>query len=375
MIKILIKIFILGINIIYSFIKLFPVKNRVTFISRQSNEVSFEFQMIKEEIDKRNIGMESVFLCHTLDGGYQSSIISKIKYGFHMFTQMYYIATSKVVILDTYCIVISLLKHKKNLKVIQMWHSIGTMKKFGYQILDLGEGTKKSIAHLMKMHQNYDYVFCAGEGYRDYLAQGFGCSPDIIKIFPLPRVDLLQNQKYQEETKKKIYGKYPQLSSKPTIVYVPTFRKDETRFIKAVDSLMKHLDQDYHFVIKVHPLSKLEIKDKRIFTCEEFSSSEMLSVADYVISDYSCIIYEAAIMNKPIYLYDFDIDEYNDKRGLNIDLDEELPGCVSQDFKDIMNSIKDKEYDFERLNTFRNKYVKETRHATKDIVDFILSII
>ena len=110
---------------------------------------------------------------------------------------------------------------------------------------------------------------------------------------------------------------------------------------------MKHLDQDYHFVIKVHPLSKLEIKDKRIFTCEEFSSSEMLSVADYVISDYSCIIYEAAIMNKPIYLYDFDIDEYNDKRGLNIDLDEELPGCVSQDFKDIMNSIKDKEYDFE----------------------------
>ena len=68
----------------------------------------------------------------------------------------------------------------------------------------------------------------------------------------------------------------------------------------------------------------------------------------------------------------FDIDEYNDKRGLNIDLDEELPGCVFQDFKDIMNSIKDKEYDFERLNTFRNKYVKETRHATKDIVEIFI---
>ena len=58
-----------------------------------------------------------------------------------MLRQMYHAATSEIVVLDTYCIIISLLKQRKSLKVIQMWHALGAMKKFGYSILDKGEGT------------------------------------------------------------------------------------------------------------------------------------------------------------------------------------------------------------------------------------------
>ena len=48
---------------------------------------------------------------------------------------MYYLATSKVCVLDGYCIPASILKHKKKLKIIQIWHASGAIKKFGYQIL------------------------------------------------------------------------------------------------------------------------------------------------------------------------------------------------------------------------------------------------
>jgi CDP-ribitol ribitolphosphotransferase len=371
--KIIIKIGIFLLNIIYFFIKLFPTKNRFVYISRQSNDPSIDFLLIKEEIDKRNQGIESVFLCRTLDGGYQSSLVNKMKYAFHMFVQMYYIATSKIVILDTYCIVISLLKHKKNLKIVQIWHSIGTMKKFGYQILDMSEGTNGTLARLMKMHENYDYVLCAGEGYRKYLAEGFGCDESIVKIYPLPRVDLLTSESNRENTRNKIFNKYPHLKDKPNIVYVPTFRKNEDEFKKAVDYILENLDDCYNFIIKAHPLSKLEINKNNVYTCEEFSSTDMLFVADYVISDYSCIIYEAAILNLPIYFYNFDFDEYVGKRGLNIDYEKDLPGVKSKDFNVIMSAIK-KEYDFDELEVFRNKYIKQTDHATKDIVDFLLQI-
>ena len=134
---ILIKIGIFILNIIYFFIKLFPInKNKVTFISRQSNEVSLDFTMIAKELKQQNENIKIVFLCKKLG----TSFSEKVKYCFHMVKQMYNIATSKVVILDSYCIPVCVLKQKKKLVVIQIWHALGSLKKFGYSSLDKKDG-------------------------------------------------------------------------------------------------------------------------------------------------------------------------------------------------------------------------------------------
>ena len=36
----------------------------------------------------------------------------------------------------------------------------------------------------------------------------------------------------------------------------------------------------------------------------------MLYISDIVISDYSCIIYEAALLNIPLYFYTYDYEKY-----------------------------------------------------------------
>lgn len=372
---VIIKIGTLFLNIIYFFIKLFPTKKQITFISRQSDQVPFEFKMIAKEMKQREKDIKIVYLCHTLDGGIRSSIRNKIKYILHMFVQMYYISTSKVVILDSYCMAVSLLKHKKQLKVIQMWHSMGTMKKFGYQILDQEEGSNSKIAKAMKMHRNYDYIFCAGEGYLHILAEGFHYPDEAMRVYPLPRVDLLQSQSYREKKRDQIFTKYPKLKDKPVILYVPTFRKDETRFEKAYENMVKCLDYRYHLVVKLHPLSKVRMDKEKVFVCEEFSSFDMLFVADYVVSDYSCIIYEAAILNLPIHFYNFDLDEYEGIRGLNIDYYKDLPGMISGNFEDIMSAIRKDVYDYDKLEQLKNKYLKPTKRATKDIADFIETLL
>lgn len=46
--------------------------------------------------------------------------------------QVYYIATSRAVVLDSYCIVVGLLHDRIRVPVIQIWHSLGNMKRFGY---------------------------------------------------------------------------------------------------------------------------------------------------------------------------------------------------------------------------------------------------
>ena len=368
---ILIKIVIFILNVIYFFIKLFPTKNKVTMISRQTNKIPLDFKLLKNEIESHN-KYKVILLCRRLEGKEHAKFIDLVKYGFYMFKQMYHIATSKTVILDSYCICISVLKHKNSLKVIQMWHSVGTMKKFGYDILDQEEGNSSKLAKVMKMHKNYDYVLCAGEGYKNDLIRQFNCSEESIRIIPLPRIDYLTSKKMVNETRKKIFSKYSKLKTKKNILYVPTFRKNENELESHLNDLIDCIDfKKYNLIVKLHPLSNIRIKNKNVFTCDEFGSIDMILVSDYVITDYSCILYEAGIINKPIYFYPFDFEEYNKNRSLNIDYFNVLPGVISKDVKHIINSIENEKYDYKKMKSFIHQYVNYEGNSCKKIYSLI----
>lgn len=373
----IIKIGIFFINIIYFFIKFFSTKNKITLISRQSDKETMDFKLIKEEVQRRNTDTKVVVLCHKLEGGINSTLKTKLKYIIHMFKQMYHIATSKVVILDSYCMVISILKHKKKLKIIQMWHSMGTMKKFGYAVLDFEEGSKKNIAYAMNMHKNYDYIFASADAYKDHLAMGFNYTIDNMLTYPLPRYDLLKSKEYNKKCKDKILKVYPALKRKKNIIYCPTFRKYECGFDQSLEKLIECIDfNKYNLILKLHPLStkKINKKYEGVLIDNNFSTFDMLSIADYVISDYSCIIYEAAVKNIALYFYNFDYDTYLDKRGLAIDYYKELPGVISKNPKDIIRDIERGNYDYSKLKKFSDKYVEPSKGATKNIVDFVFKI-
>ena len=370
------KIIISVARFSYFFFKLLPTKNKVTMISRQSNTKTVDFLLLEKELRSNDDKIKPVILCHKLEGGINACLFDKMKYALHSILQMYHIATSKVVILDSYCILISILNHKKGLKVIQMWHSMGTMKKFGYQILDKNEGSKKEIAELMKMHKNYDYVLASSEAYAQQLADGFGCDVSKIRIFSLPRVDLLTDKEYKKEISKKIEEEYSDIAKKRNIVYCPTFRKNEEGLKDEIYKMIEKIDfNKYNFIVKLHPLSKINIDDERVIFDTKFSSMDMLFIADYMISDYSCIIYEAAILNIPLFFLAFDLREYLSNRGLTIDYKKELPGIVSEDANTIIKSIENKDYNLNALIDFRKKYVTNIDECTLKIVNFIKTII
>ena len=372
---ILVKAAIAVMQLFYELFKLFPVQKKIVFISRQADEPSLDFKLLGDEIRREHPDYQVVMLCRMLNSG----IISKISYVFHILCQEYHMATSKAVILDSYCIAASVLSHRKSLLVIQMWHSVGTMKKFGYSILDKPEGSSSKIAHLMKMHHGYSYVLCAGEGYRDHLAQGFNVDPSIIKIYPLPRVELLQDKEYIKKKRAEILKAYPMLASdRKNIVYVPTFRKAEDEdFDYALADLAAALDADkYNLIVKAHPLSLYHgqkfVTKGDFITCDEFTSMDMLLVADAVISDYSCIIYEAAVLMKPLYFYTYDYDSYMSTRDIYMDYKKEIPGPMAGNGESLAEALDDIDnYDFDRLNAFLHKYVQVTGHETEDITKFI----
>lgn len=369
--KFIIKVIEVVLNLIYGIIKIFTrPKNKVVLISRQSNETPLDFILIENKFIEKKINWQVKTLCKTL----KKSPGGALSYSFHIVRQMYHMATSRVVVLDSYCIAASMLKHRNSLKIIQMWHSMGTMKKFGYQILDMEEGSNKNLALSMKMHHNYDYIFASSHAYSKYLAEGFGVSQDKIIIMPLPRLDLLCSDEYRNIKRDEICLSYAGLKGKKNILYCPTFRKDEKTFQKAIDGLIESVDFDkYNLIIKLHPLSKIEISNNKVIVPDEYTTFDMLFASDYVISDYSCIVYEAAALKIPLYFYTFDMDDYSVVRGLTFDYENEVPGIISQKPKEIIHEINSNEYDMKGLEIFCRKYIVPTYNVTDKIVDFITS--
>lgn len=367
--KIVVKIVIIFLNMVYTIMKLLPTKKQVLFMSRQSNEKSLDFQLLGKELEKE---YKVIYLCKTLDGKENAKIKTLISYGFHMFKQMYYLATSKVCILDTYIPTVSILKHKKAITIIQMWHSNGTMKKFGYTAMSKAEGTNNSYAKLLKMHKNYNIVLCSGEAYKDHLAKGFNVNPEIIKIYSLPRIDLLKDKEYEKKTKAKILKKYPELKNekKENILYAPTFRKDESEFESHLNELIDNINlKKFNLIIKLHPLSKIEIQNDKVIIDKAFSTFDMLFITDKLISDYSCVIYEAGVRNIPLYFYAYDLDNYETVRGLALDYNE-LPGYTEKDASKLCKCLEYK-YDKKELKKFISRYVENTKECTKEIVSLV----
>lgn len=368
---ILIKIGIFILNTIYFFIKLFPInKNKVTFISRQSNEVSLDFTMIAKELKQQNENIKIVFLCKKLG----TSFSEKVKYCFHMVKQMYNIATSKVVILDSYCIPVCVLKQKKKLVVIQIWHALGSLKKFGYSSLDKKDGRNSKLAKAMKMHRNYTYILTSSNLSKKFFKEAFNARDEQMLVMNLPRVDFLKSEKEQEKMRIRFVGVYPETNNeKQNILYCPTNRKGQKI---PLENIVKDIPLDkYNFIAKLHDGTEvIYVKGKKIEKPSNFTGMELLHVADYIITDYSAIVYEAAITQKPIYFYTYDYEEYQINRGTYIDYMSEMPGPICKDFKEIMKMIEENKYDKEKEKNFCQKYVKNIeKNATKKLAELVLN--
>lgn len=367
--KLFIICFKIFMNFIYSILKLLKTKNKITFISRQSDNMNIDFKLLVEEIKREKPNVEIIVLTKKLGKGLEN----KIRYFFHMFVQMYHIATSKVVVLDSYCIVISILKHKKELKVIQLWHALGSLKKFGYSSLDKNDGRNSKIAKAMNMHKNYTYILTSSEVSMPFFMEAFHAKEEQMRVMSLPRVDFLQSDIWKKNTQELFAKAYPEANNKKkNVLYCPTQRKHGIININLIAEAVDF--ERYNLIIKLHDGQEYVYVDGQMLNKKTlFTGMELLHIADYIITDYSAIIYEAAITEKPIYFYDYDYDTYLNDRGWYIDYKKEMPGPIEKDINKIMKLIENEEWSKQKIIDFKNKYICDLSiNVTNKIAKLVL---
>ena len=360
-----------GLNLIYFFHKAAPTRNRISFISRQNPEPSEDLTMLAAELKRQSPRTQIVIDCKMIDPG----LPAKIRYLFYMITrQMHLFATSRVVILDGYCIAACMLHHKKRLKIVQMWHAMGAFKKFGYTSLGESEGRSKTLARGMRMHENYDVVFISSEACRAPMAASFGCDPGKLVVMPLPRTDALRDSEQIRENARRIHDRYPQLTGKQVILYAPTFRRagDILPYAKELIDAVDYTR--YCLVVKLHPLDGRRIIAKHAIIDEDFTSQEWLSAADSVVTDYSAFLYEAAVAGKALYRYVPDAESYDTQRGFLVNPEQELPFYCSGDAHEIVSAIETARCDRDAVRAFADKYVAPGENHTRRMAQYILDL-
>ena len=357
-------------NLLYSIMKLAPVKRRVVFLSRQGDTENIDFELIRRELQVEENPPE-VLGVYARFRDYHDGVF---KFAKASLKSMFYLATARVCVLDSYWPVVSLLKHRPELKVIQIWHSQGKIKKSGYQTLGMSSGHNKAIAEALRMHKNYDYFVTGGSAWNRCYCQAFDINESQIRNYGLPRLDLLVKEGADTSQDREAFiNNYPAADEKKIVLYAPTYRKWHLEFPK---TLSKRLESEgYYFICRIHQNQEYE-NDMWISEYsspyKEYSTWDLLKICDCFITDYSSLAIEAAAINKKTFYYLPDNQRYLSDNGVNIDLTEIMPECTFEDEDELFEAIARCEYPDQALMRYRNEYLpKEIGNATKQIVSLI----
>lgn len=184
-------------------------------------------------------------------------------------------------------------------KCIMIWHGIQGGKYIG---LDQ-PGTPY---YRPEMAQNMTYIISGSLYMRDIWSRCTGVPFENILPLGMPRTDAYIG-------KRKGDG-HTILSGKRSYLYVPTFRdKNETPLPDIDwDYIDSTLDDDELFVVKSHPWYAYYSKDpvdvqnrKHIIRVSaEEPSARYLYDCDVVITDYSSIMFDAYLLDKPVVLFE-----------------------------------------------------------------------
>ena len=285
-------------------------------------------------------------------------------------------------LLDNVFIPLAYLHTKKKTKVVQLWHGTGSIKKFGQ---DVNTGKLKDLEK--RANSNVTHLIVNSPEMKKLYSSAFGINEEFIYTIGLPKTDeLLMRIKKIEVAKKNldkeyIYHKYNIPKLRKLILYAPTFRDNEIsnpKMFELLKELSKELPEDYCIGLRLHPFIakqfKLEQMDQRIFQLSyEKDVNSLLLASDLLITDYSSIIFEYCLTERPMIFYAYDYAAFSDLgRGFYYDYESYVPGPVAYSCKEVVEIIKMNCFERNRVKEFNdNNYLYMDGGASKRLIELL----
>ncbi|WP_286009325.1 CDP-glycerol glycerophosphotransferase family protein [Methanobrevibacter woesei] len=337
--------------------------NQIAFVVDDKNSFKGNFQYIKREFSKRG-DFDFVFF------NKNSLSISNIKK----------LAKSKYIFLNDNFLAIAFMNFNKDSKIFQLWHAPGAFKKFAASSSD----NKEEIAVIAKANKKTDYLFITSENIKGFYRDAFRIDENKIKSFGIPRTDYYFEDKDIKKLRENFDERYPIAKNKKILLYAPTFRDNEedNNVFNYLDleKFNNALSEEYVLALRLHPKinqffkGDIDTKADFIDVSDYKNEQELMLISDLLITDYSSIMIEFALLNKPIIFFTYDYERYLTKdRGFYYDFESNVPGDIVKTDDELIKLIKEGSYNTEKHNSFlKMQFDYLDGNSSKRIVDFIL---
>ena len=278
---------------------------------------------------------------------------------------------------------------KENQVYLQCWH--GTpLKKLGYDIEVEGKNALNSNKDIRKKYKadakRYSYMtsssgFCTEKFISAFNLKAWG-KENIVIEEGFPRNDILSN--YRQEDVGNIKEKLGIAEDKKVILYAPTWRDNQHDSSKGYvyknkldfDMMQRELSESYVVLFRAHYFVANNFDfEKYCGFVYDVSSYEYINdlyiVSDLLVTDYSSVFFDYAVLRKPIIFFMYDLDEYaEDISVFYLSLDE-LPGNICTNEEQLLDEIKNNgSIIHHRYDDFNKKYnYLDDGQATKRVVE------
>lgn len=380
--ELIIYVYLKFFSFIFRIFNIIDTKNKTTFV------VSFggNIQSVLHSHEKILENQETIILespNSNIDiSQFNSKTLCFTPKKFIQFIQsIYHLATSSHIIVDNYYAFLSVTNFKDSVKCVQLWHAVGAFKKFGLEDATNTKRSKAAVQRFQDVYNRFDYVSVGSDNMADIFKKTFGLSSNKFIYSGVPRTDFFfdSNQiKYAKDTFNK---DFPMINNRKVLLYAPTYRNNELNNTKLhidIDRLYQSFKHEYVLLLRLHPAVSSNFENKYpgfIFNVTEYPNINHLLVgADILITDYSSIPFEYALLNKPMIFYLYDFETYKKEQGLFFDDINKYPGAVTTTTDEVISTIKSKELHVDLVQPFADQWNKYSNGHSSDNLIYTLYV-
>lgn len=355
-------------------------REKAVFVEVRFDEITDSFRLVYDRMKADGFDVHEQFIENIKPGkwGY-------IKRCLRMLED---ISDAHYVFLNDACNVTSCIPLRKGTKIYQLWHACGAFKKFGMSTAELIFGDNRKTLEKYPNYGNLSYVTVSSPeviwAYEE--AMNLKDTKTQVVATGVSRTDVFYDQHFIEQSKAAVYSVCPAAENKKIILYAPTFRgrvaKAESPDCLDIPAMKRALGDEYVLLIKHHPFVKQppvvpeDCADFAMDVTKSLEIDQLLCASDVCVSDYSSLIFEYSLFERPMIFFAYDLDDYFDWRGFYYNYDELTPGPVVKETEEIIDYIRhlDARFDQAQVHAFKEKFMSSCDgHATDRIMALVLN--
>ncbi len=345
----------------FAFGRRLPLRSRVVLATAHAPRLGGNLAAIADDLAARRPSIKVVALAHRPGVGGRGRIAA----AWHAVVAGYYLATSRVFIVDDYFFPIYVIRKRSGTTIVQTWHACGAFKKVGYSVLDKSFGADEALASRVRIHSNYDVCLVASHTAAPHYAEAFRQPLERFRSdLGIPRTDVLFGEERLARTRAAVRERYHLTDGRRVILYAPTFRGDSVTDARATDDLdlrvlRDALGADHVLLVRLHPFIRSatpigpDLADFAIDVSDHPDINELMLVSDVLVTDYSSAIFEFALLHRPMVFFAPDYEAYERERGFYFDYRTGVPGPIFETTEALAAYLRAGVFDLERVERFR----------------------